>query len=558
MKFIQFGIALLLTLPIFLKSSVNAVSDSVVIAQIQTESASSAVSEVVILQNISPEPVDVTNWCIKYYSAADNLGFESCLLPPDIQTKLIIPSAGLISFATQGFIDSQTDFQPDVVMSGGMSSDGGHLRLQDSDDVTIDKVGWGPAQNPELFAAIPHETGESLSRSETEGLFIDTDSNIADFSSKELLSVITASLYEEKITVDLCINIEGLQEVLPEGMLSDDQNNCYTDVCPLLEGLQIELPQDYEINAENECVLSPLESATLLITELYPNAPSVDDGQEFIELYNPNDRDINLAGYELQIGPGFTKVFRFTQGEFLANEYQTFTDLETGIVLPNSTGQKLRLINPTGQLVSESELYSNAQEDESWALVEDQWIWTNQITPEASNKPYLEPAVDEVEGVTSVLAPCPVGKFRNPETNRCKNIESAVSQLVPCAAHQERNPETNRCRNITSSSSTLTPCKPGQKRNPATNRCRSISGSTSELVPCDDDEERNPETNRCRKISAVLTSADLSEASDITPLQAEGNLNWPLIAGTMLFTGGYMLFEWRRELRQRWRLWQNR
>ncbi len=496
----------------------------------------------------------MTNWCIKYYSSADNLGFQSCVAPPDTQTKLLIPSGGIISFTSQSFIDEHPGFSPDVIMSGGMASGSGHVRLHDAADTVIDTVGWGAAANPETFAASAHAAGEVLTR-DLSSLAVDTDSNVADFSSGVLLNPIPQSLFEEVIIVDVCGNIDEVQAEPPEGMLVDENGDCFVDVCPLIDGLQIAVPDGYEINENDQCVVLPLEDATLFITELYPNAPSVDDGQEFIELYNPNDRDISLAGYELQLGPSFTKTFVFAGGSLASDEYRAFSDSETGIVLPNSTGQKLRLVSPAGEVVSESELYSNAQDDESWSLIEDQWIWTNQITSNAANKPYLAPAVNEVDGVTSVLAPCPAGKFRNPATNRCKNIESAVSQLAPCDEGEERNPETNRCRKVGGSASSLTPCKPGHERNPETNRCRSVSGSSSDLKPCEDDEERNPDTNRCRKISAVLTSADGS-VTDLSVQQTEGQLNWPLIGGTLLLTSGYMVYEWRRELQQRWRLWR--
>jgi hypothetical protein len=72
------------------------------------------------------------------------------------------------------------------------------------------------------------------------------------------------------------------------------------------------------------------------------------------------------------------------------------------------------------------------------------------------------------------LPDCPAGKFRNPETNRCKSYETLTSILAACAEGYYRNPETNRCKKITKATATLTPCKEGYERNPETNRCRQI------------------------------------------------------------------------------------
>jgi hypothetical protein len=325
----------------------------------------------------------------------------------------------------------------------------------------------------------------------------------------------------------LCINLAGAQEVFPEGMLSNEDDECFIDFCPNIDELQVETPLGYEKKlGETECTKIPLEDRVIYITELLPNAPSVDTGQEFIELYNPNSETISLAGYKIQVGPSFLKEYRFIAGDIDPNNYIAVSDTQTGIVLSNSTGVQLRLISPAGNTVSESGVYSNADDDVSWALVEDQWIFTNQITRESANKPNLITVVSEVEGITSVYAPCPAGKFRNPETNRCKTIETAVSLLTPCDENEFRNPETNRCKKISSSTSSLVPCKEGQ--------------------------ERNPETNRCRNVSVLGTnSGDLPTISEVVVENTEGQISWGIICATILATVGYMLYEWRTELQHR-------
>lgn len=53
----------------------------------------------------------------------------------------------------------------------------------------------------------------------------------------------------------------------------------------------------------------------------------------------------------------------------------------------------------------------------------------------------------------SSLKPCPLGKTRNPATNRCK--KSIVSTQKPCPPGKIRNPSTNRCRLISPKSQKL-------------------------------------------------------------------------------------------------------
>ena len=572
MKYVRSTIALLyifLLLPI---PKADAVSNGVVIAQLQTASSASASSEIVLLLNTANEDIDVTNWCLKYYSASDNPGFQSCLTPPNESTRLMLPSGGTVSFVTNSFLLERAGFTADMVMSGGMANPGGHVRIVDEQGAIIDTLGWGTAVHPETAAAKIPNSGELLTRNLSQTV-TDSDNNQADFMSGSLLDPIAQSLYEEEVLIDVCPNIDDLQTDMPEGMLADNNGDCFTDECSNIEGLQKELPSQY-VKSGEDCILLPLEKATLFITELLPNAPGADSGQEFIELHNPNDRPIDLRGYAITVGPTYTKNFTFDSGQLAENEYRIFSDSETGIILSNSNGQKLRLISPAGDVVSESELYSNAQDDESWALIDDSWIWTNQLTPNAANKPYLAPVVNEEVGVTTVYAPCPAGKFRNPETNRCKAIETTAQALTACDEGEERNPETNRCRKINSSLSSLTPCKPGQTRNLDTNRCRSTSSSSlltpckpwqvrnpetnrcrsavssNSLKPCDEGEERNPETNRCRKISAVLASGKTANSVSDIAADSSNHFNWPVVAAVTSITGGYMLYEWRRELTQ--------
>ena len=113
-------------------------------------------------------------------------------------------------------------------------------------------------------------------------------------------------------------------------------------------------------------------------------------------------------------------------------------------------------------------------------------------------------ALDSVQ--TKELKSCPAGKYRNPLTNRCKNIEASSSHNTDfdsektCPTGQYRNPETGRCKNNkTSTITAVKECKAGYERNPETNRCRKIKTETNNLKPCKDGYERNPETNRCRK-----------------------------------------------------------
>lgn len=194
--------------------------------------------------------------------------------------------------------------------------------------------------------------------------------------------------------------------------------------------------------------------------------------------------------------------------------------------------------------------YEPAGTDEqglSWARAEDgAWYWSTTPQPSAPNRITLP--VEEV-------AACPVGKYRNPETGRCRTIEEAVNALAACAEGQYRNPATNRCKQLIATTAALKPCAEGQERNPATNRCRSIVSAVAELLPCNEGYERNPATNRCRKVTAVLAasagSGDIGNENE----RGTGSIagwGWALAAVAAGGAVGYGIYEWRHELVSGW------
>jgi hypothetical protein len=493
---------------------------SVVIAQLQTNGSGSgtATQEYISLYNNSTLPIDVTNWCVEYSSASDATKTSlTCILAPEPSTRINIASNTYARFATTEFRTVHEAFVADAIFSGGMSSTSGHIRLFDSNNVEVDKVGWGAAANPEQTAATAHANGKILERKKAGNIYQDTGNNAADFSEATLVSIPPSGLYEEVIA-DICQNIAGEQSVLPVGYMLDEAGLCLLDVCDNLEGLQVALPNGYRVVNGVDCEPEPLESATILLTELLPNATSYDTGNEYIELYNPNDRAVNLAGYKLQLGPAYSKQHILTDILMEPLAYFSLSDSLSGLILPN-TSASVRLVAPAGNMVSETPAYGAPIENESWALIDDVWQYTNRPTIAAAN---LASVVIEEDEDTEVapLAPCPVGKIRNPKTNRCKNIE-ADEEIKPCEAGQIRNPETNRCRSTVSSSS-LTPCREGQ--------------------------ERNPETNRCRKSTG--TASSLATVKDVSTKPLQDNTKWLLALVVGLGALSYAIYEWRSEIKQ--------
>lgn len=346
----------------------------------------------------------------------------------------------------QGVLD-ELDYITFKADNNNALTSSGHIILANA-NTEVDRLGYGNANSPEGVRAPALRGGVSLKRcTDLQGMSIDSDDNSLDF---------------------------------------------YLNDSPLDGQPGRPCPQAAE-PTKPPC-------SGVVLSEILPNPAGADAGKEFIEIYNPTNASVQLEGCSILVGG---KTYDLPADALLeAKTYKAFYDSETKLTLPNSAGGSVTLM--TADTEETVDYPVNMKDNIAWALVDDKWQETNNPTPNVANEQSKQDT-PAVVGMGGGLAPCPEGKYRHPETKRCRNNETA-NGLTPCREGQERNPATNRCRSIAANSRELTPCKEGQERNPDTNRCRSTSAAANQLVPCKAGQERNPETNRCRSTAAAASN----------------------------------------------------
>lgn len=116
------------------------------------------------------------------------------------------------------------------------------------------------------------------------------------------------------------------------------------------------------------------------ISEIFPN-PTGFDTTEFIELFNPTDREIDLSHFKLDDEEGGSRGFVIPFGtSIFAQEYMVFGRQQTNIAL-NNTSDEARLLYPDGAVV-QSIRYDDVPEGASYVQNEfGAWEWTSSITP---------------------------------------------------------------------------------------------------------------------------------------------------------------------------------
>lgn len=484
---------------------VYAASASVLITHIQAGGVGAATQEFVVLYNNSPDEVDISGWCLTNKGGA----VITCFTPP-LGQALYLPAykhAVAMSTTLANVTSSETAtaiYTPVSQSSGSITGGSDTVSLIDHTGALVDRQAWTTS----LAGGMQferHGAGDPL-------LYQDTDT-AADWS----------------------ITLPG---VLPAD--ETELDTTIFDVCPNIEDIQLTLPVGKELNALGECIDQVI--IRIEITEVLPNAVGSDTGNEFIEIYNPNDFDVDLKNYSLYVGPQLSDSYSFPTDTVLsAYSYKSFTNSAIDFNLLN-TSSKVLLALKNGIVVSEVLPYQSPKEGQSWAFIDGIWQYTDYPTPGRENV-FL---IDEVlEDALSVAKPCAVNQYRSLDTNRCRLLSTLGVAVTPCKDGQYRSEETNRCRNIASDVKTITPCDEDETRNLETNRCRKIVAAATP-APCKAGQERSPDTNRCRTVTKM---SDVGYG--VLAAEAKGGGNWYVwaaVGGVLLLAISYAIWEWHVEV----------
>ena len=525
--------------------------NGVVISQMYagTSSGELAKQEFIELYNNSDTSVNVTDWCVNYIPYTGNLDSEvelACLASPDTDIQLLLPSHGRAVFVSNE-LDQAIPTSADEYFDGGIYQVKGYVRIMNSQKEEIDRLGWGLVNDDTYPSANKPVNGNALQRIINDDVMQDTNSDNNDFVEIDVIEIHSSAVYEEQIVIDECPNLIE-HDSLPIGYLVDEYGDCQPDSCLNIDGLQVSVPNGYESDDSGYCTQSDecdnlpnvqeeipkhmvrgdgntcvIKHSSLKLTEILPNAIGIDNGNEFIEIFNSGGSVIDLTYYSIKVGVNTDKVYTFPIGSTIGpGEYRMFSDSQMKFTLVNTSG-RVALVAEGGAVFGDTGIYESANEGEGWALIENKWEYTNRPTPGEANLSSILEAKDDNTTSPSTLKPCNDDQFRNPETNRCKKIES----------------------------STLTPCSEGQTRNPETNRCRKVTSASTSLKPCQSNQYRSPETNRCRKKEI----SSIPEAKYKVQTEADSDMvfaGWWALGGVGALASGYAGWEWRRELIDLW------
>ncbi len=152
--------------------TVYAVSDALLLNEVQTAAVGDAGSEFIELYNAGSSEIALDDIRLAYRSAA---GEHDTTLYSFTEHD-VIASQGYFLLVHSGKNVGRT---PDAIFAAGLANSGGGLALRAGDNLILDSLGWGTAENifVEGTAVAAPGAGRSLERLTA----LDTDSNAIDF-----------------------------------------------------------------------------------------------------------------------------------------------------------------------------------------------------------------------------------------------------------------------------------------------------------------------------------------------------------------------------------------
>jgi competence ComEA-like helix-hairpin-helix protein len=124
--------------------------------------------------------------------------------------------------------------------------------------------------------------------------------------------------------------------------------------------------------------------AGVFLNEILPNPKGADETEEWVELYNSNNFDVNLGAWQLQDIIGTAVNFIIPENtKILANSFFIFKRTETKIML-NNDQDSLNFLTPDKNNI-DSVTFTSAPLGQSFSKTSSGWTWSAIPTPGAKN-----------------------------------------------------------------------------------------------------------------------------------------------------------------------------
>ena len=129
---------------------------------------------------------------------------------------------------------------------------------------------------------------------------------------------------------------------------------------------------------------SPIYSMGIILNEILPSPDGADEENEWIELYNTNNFEVDLSDWKIEDKEGATINYSLPENtKISAYGYLVFKRPDTKITLNNTT-DGLILYWPNKE-IADSMIYEKAPQKQSYNKIGASWQWSASLTSGAEN-----------------------------------------------------------------------------------------------------------------------------------------------------------------------------
>ena len=189
-------------------------------------------------------------------------------------------------------------------------------------------------------------------------------------------------------SIDDLIRVKGigektLQKIKDQGLAYVERQVEQPTTKTFIE-ISAEIPIETSIEISVEKPAIKVYPSEVIINEILPSPEGADEENEWIEIYNQNNFEIDLAGWKIQDTEGKVTIYTISNNtKIKAKNYLVLPRPLTKITL-NNTSDGLKLSQPNNKVV-DSVTFQKAPTGQSYNRTDSGWMWSSTLTPGAAN-----------------------------------------------------------------------------------------------------------------------------------------------------------------------------
>jgi hypothetical protein len=122
----------------------------------------------------------------------------------------------------------------------------------------------------------------------------------------------------------------------------------------------------------------------VVINEILPSPEGPDEEEEWTEIFNQNNFEVDLSNWQITDTIGKTITFTFpARTKIFPKGFLVLSRPTTKITL-NNDGDGLNLIQPDGKII-DTATYEKAPRGQSYNRIDSDWVWSTTLTPGSAN-----------------------------------------------------------------------------------------------------------------------------------------------------------------------------